>query len=381
MAFQAPAHITTARSKPVTACTLGSRNAFVGAPIHHAARSPSATVRATAAPTSAPASADAGYVDTTRPRTVIVTGASSSIGFAATKLLTTRPDVHVVMACRDPAKSAIAAQEAGLTPGSFTVRKMDLSSLDSVRAFVSGLQQEISYRSISALVCNAATWHPRDKEARVTKDGFDETVQVNHLGHFLLVNLLLPRLKSAQGRVVFLATATHNPDTIAGKVPPQADLGDLSGMADGFNAGTRTIDGKKFEPTKAYKDSKVCNILTMTELHRRFAADGVIASAVFPGCVAGSELFREKRGWFRWFFPLFQRYVTRQYVDVSEAGRRVSLLAVDPRFGDSGKYWQWTGSYLDGTADTNPTPINPTEREAPKAQKLWDLSARLVGLS
>lgn len=321
-----------------------------------------------------------GSVDTTRPRTVIVTGASSSIGLAAAKELATRPDIHVVMACRDVSKGARAAKSAGLSEGSYTVRQVDLSSFDSVRKFVKGFQQEASYRSLSALVCNAATWHPRDKSARVTVDGFDETVQVNHLAHFLLVNLLLPRLKMAKGRVVFLATATHNPDTIAGKVPPQANLGDLEGMNVGFKSGERTIDGGKYEPTKSYKDSKVCNILTMTELHRRFAADGVISSAVFPGCVAESGLFREKRGWFRWFFPQFQRLVTRQFVDVDEAGRRVSLLASDPRFGDSGKYWQWTGSYLDGTADTTPTSIQPTEREADKAERLWELSAKLVGL-
>ena len=58
----------------------------------------------------------------------------------------------------------------------------------------------------------------------------------------------------------------------------------------------------------------------------------------------------------------------------------MALLASDARFGDSGKYWQWTGSYLDGTADTTPTPIRPTEREADKAERLWDLSKQLVGL-
>lgn len=320
---------------------------------------------------------ETGYVDASRPRTVIVTGASSSIGLQAVRELTSRPDVHVVMACRDVEKGVAVA--ADFPPGSYTVRELDLSKLRSVREFVGAFQQG-GYRALSALVCNAATWHPRDKAPRVTEDGFDETVQVNHLGHFLLSNLLLPRLKAASGRVVFLATATHDPDTIAGKVPPQANLGELEGMKGGFQSGTRTIDGDSFEPTKSYKDSKVCNVLTMTEMHKRFSADGVVTSAVFPGCIAESELFREKRGWFRWFFPLFQKYITRQFVSVEEAGRRVALLAVDPRFADSGKYWQWTGSYVKGTADTTPTSISPTEREADKAELLWDLSARLVGL-
>lgn len=57
-------------------------------------------------------------------------------------------------------------------------------------------------------------------------------------------------------------------------------------MAAGFKSGNMTIDGKKFEPTKAYKDSKVCNVLTMSEMSRRFASDGVVVNAIFPGCIA-----------------------------------------------------------------------------------------------
>lgn len=383
MAFQTAVSIAPVRASgasPVR-CALSARGTFGGAALAAAPRAAAPCAPAVASPVPMMAAVNTGFVDATRSRTVIVTGASSSIGLHAARELASRPDVHVVMAVRDIAKGAAAAAAEGLVAGSYTIRELDLSRLKSVREFVASFQQATEHRSLSALVCNAATWHPRDDAARVTEDGFDETVQVNHLGHFLLANLLLPRLKAATGRVVFLATATHNPDTIAGKVPPQANLGDLSGLEKGFRDGYRTIDGEPFEPTKSYKDSKVCNVLTMTEMHRRFAADGVVASAVFPGCIAESGLFREKRGWFRWFFPLFQKFVTRQFVSVEEAGRRVALLAADPRFGDSGKYWQWTGSYLKGTASTTPTPIPPTEREADKAKKLWELSAQLVGLS
>lgn len=378
-AFQTAAALSLNGAAPRALCNARpTTGAFTGLPV--AARpsvpaSPTLPRMTAAAPT---ASSNELFVDTVRARTIIVTGASSSIGLLAARELATRPDVHVLMAVRNPSKAIAAAKAEGLAPGSYSVLQVDLASLASVRAFVTAFQQG-PYRSLSALVCNAATWHPRDKAARMTDDGLDETLQVNHLGHFLLANLLLPRLQAAKGRVVFLATQTHNPDTLPGMIPPQADLGDLSGLAVGAEPGT--IDGKSFEPTKAYKDSKVCNILTMKEMHKRFASSGVVMSAVFPGCIAESELFREKRGWFRWFFPLFQKYVTRQYVSVEEAGRRVALVAVDPRFGDSGQYWQWKGSYLKGTADTLPTPIPPTDREADKAERLWDISSKLVGLS
>lgn len=315
----------------------------------------------------------------TRPKTAIVTGASSSIGLYATKELIDRGTFHVVMAVRDPAKAAAAAKRLGFEEGSYTIIPLDLKSLSSVRNFVFTYKTK-GFRELNTLVCNAAIWYPKDKAPRMTEDGFDETLQVNHLGHFLLANLLLPDLKFAKGRLVFLSTQTHNPDTLPGKIPPQADLGDLSGLASGRENMLGTIDGRKFEPTKAYKDSKICNVLTMTEMNRRFGAYGICVSAIFPGCIAESDLFREKRGWFRWFFPLFQKYITKQYVSVQEAGRRVACVAADPEFSDSGKYWQWRGSYLQGTDKTKPVPIMPTEREASKAERLWELSAGLVGL-
>ncbi|CDF77433.1 NADPH:protochlorophyllide oxidoreductase [Chondrus crispus] len=314
-----------------------------------------------------------------RLKTAIVTGASSSIGLHAAKELAGRGDYHVVMAVRNPGKAEAAAKAVGMPADSYTVVPLDLARLQSVREFVTAVGVA-GVPPVAALVCNAATWHPRDKKPRFTEDGFDETVQVNHLGHFLLANLLLPQLKLNRGRCVFLATQTHNPDTLPGKVPPQADLGELEGLVGGFKTLPGTIDGKKFEPTKAYKDSKVCNILTMTEMNRRYGTDGVTFSAVFPGCIAQSELFREKRGWFRALFPLFQRYITKQLVPVEEAGRRVALVASDGRFGDSGRYWQWRGSYLQGMDKTTPVPIDPTEREAGKAEKLWELSAKLVNM-
>lgn len=305
----------------------------------------------------------------------IVTGASSSIGLYAAKNLADR-GYHVVMAVRNPDKAVANAADVGIPRDSYTILPVDLSSFRSVRSFVTDFQTK--FNKLNVLVCNAATWHPRDKEPRFTVDGYDETVQVNHLGHFLMANLLLPRIQRTAGRIVFLGTQTHNPDTLPGKIPPQANLGDLHGMTNGFSSPPGTIDGEKFEPTKAYKDSKVCNILTMREMAKRFP--GVTVNAIFPGCIAESDLFREKRGWFRWFFPLFQKYITKQFVSVEEAGRRVALVASDGMFGDTGTYWQWRGSYLEGIDKTKPVPIETNMREEEKAGMLWDASAKLVGM-
>jgi len=75
---------------------------------------------------------------------------------------------------------------------------------------------------------------------------------------------------SLDRRLVILGTVTHNPDELGGKIPPRPDLGDLEGFAKGFKEPITMADGKKFESVKAYKDSKVCNVLTMRELHKRY---------------------------------------------------------------------------------------------------------------
>lgn len=85
----------------------------------------------------------------------------------------------------------------------------------------------------------------------------------------------------------------------------------MEGLAQGGKNPIAMIDGKSFNGAKAYKDSKVCNMMTVNELHKRYhASTGITFSSMYPGCIAETQLFREKRGWFRFIFPLFMKYVT-----------------------------------------------------------------------
>ncbi len=316
-----------------------------------------------------------------RKSTVVVTGASSGVGLYTAKALTKR-GYHVVMACRDLTKAGEAAREVGMPEGSYSIMHIDLGSLESVRRF--SREFTASGRNLKALVCNAAIYMPLLKEPLFSPEGYELTMTTNHLGHFLLANLMLDDLKRSpenDKRLVILGTVTHNPDEPGGKVYPRPDLGDLEGFAAGFKNPITMADGKKFEPVKAYKDSKVCNVLTMRELHRRFHdSTGITFMSLYPGCVADTPLFRNHYPLFQKLFPLFQKYITGGYVSQEVSGERVADVAVDPAFRQSGAYWSWGNRQKkDGKAFIRQ--VSPQARDEEKAEQMWDLSAKLVDLA
>jgi len=318
-----------------------------------------------------------------QPSNVIVTGASSGVGLYAAKSLAAR-GWHVIMACRNLPKTEKVAQEVGIAPGSRTIIKLDLSSLESVRQFVSDFRA--TGKSLDALVVNAAVYKPRLKEPERSEDGYEISVATNHLGHFLLCNLLLEDMKKAshpEPRLVTLGTVTANPKELGGKIPIPAppNLGELKGMELGFKSPIAMIDGKAFKPGKAYKDSKLCNMLTMMEMHRRYHKDtGIIFNALYPGCVAETGLFRDAPKAFQVIFPFFQKNITGGYVTEEESGDRVAQVVDEEGFNKSGVYWSWGNRQKEGRHAFSQEMSNEAGDET-KADKLWDLSEKLVGLA
>ncbi|KFM25144.1 Protochlorophyllide reductase, chloroplastic [Auxenochlorella protothecoides] len=328
-------------------------------------------------------SAKLGSKETQKP-TAIITGASSGLGLNAAKALAATGDWHVVMAVRDYSKAARMARELGIPRDSYSILHLDLASLDSVRDFVESFRA--SGRRLDALVANAAVYLPTAKEPTPTADGFELSVGTNHLAHFLLVNLLLEDLKAAPKksplpapRLVIVGSITGNTNTLAGNVPPKADLGDLSGLEAGVKVGQASpmIDGGEFDGAKAYKDSKLCNMLTVRELHRRYHdSTGITFSSLYPGCIASSGLFRSHYGLFKTLFPLFQKYITKGYVSEEEAGKRLAQVISDPALGKSGVYWSWNN---DTGAFENE--VSGEVADGEKGRRLWEVSERLVGLA
>ncbi|MBM0741823.1 protochlorophyllide reductase [Phormidium sp. CLA17] len=311
--------------------------------------------------------------------TAIITGASSGVGLYAAKALTNR-GWHVVMACRDLPKAKQAAESVGMAPDSYTILHIDLGSLESVRQFVQTFRD--SGKSVDALVCNAAIYMPLIKEPLYSPEGYELTVTTNHLGHFLLCNLMMDDLKqSADPRLVILGTVTHNPDELGGKIPPQPDLGNFEGFTAGFKAPITMINGKQFEPVKAYKDSKVCNVLTMRELHRRYHdSTGITFTSLYPGCVADTPLFRNHYPLFQKIFPWFQKNITGGYVSQELSGERVAMVVADPEYKQSGAYFSW-GNRQKKDGKSFIRQVSPQARDEEKGQRMWDLSAKLVGVA
>jgi protochlorophyllide reductase len=316
-----------------------------------------------------------------RSSTVIITGASSGVGLYAAKALAQR-GWHVVMACRDLEKTEKVAQSVGMPQDSYTIMHLDLASLENVRQFVKNFRE--SGKSLDALVCNAAIYMPLLKEPLRSVDGYELSVATNHLGHFLLCELMLEDLKNSKNsepRLVILGTVTHNPKELGGKIPPRPDLGNLDGFAAGFKGSQVMIDGKKFEPVKAYKDSKVCNVLTMRELHRRYhKSHGITFSSLYPGCVADTPLFRNHYPLFQKLFPLFQKNITGGYVSQELAGERVAAVVADPEYSQSGTYWSW-GNRQKKDRKSFAQDVSQEASDDDKAERMWELSEKLVGLA
>ncbi len=323
-------------------------------------------------------------MDQSQKSTVVITGTSSGVGLQGARALAATGNWHVVMACRDLEKTEKAAAFVGISKDTYTILPLDLANLESVRQFVQKFRS--LGRSLDALVCNAAVYMPLLKQPLRSADGYELTVATNHLGHFLLCNLMLEDLKNSASphpRLIILGTVTANPKELGGKIPIPAppDLGDLQGFEAGFKEPITMINSKPFKPGKAYKDSKLCNVLTMLELHRRYhESTGIVFSSFYPGCVAESALFRNHYSLFQKIFPWFQKNITGGFVSEELAGERLAEVVSKPEYNQSGAYWSWGNRQKKGR-QSFVQEVSDEASDDLKAKRLWELSEKLVGLA
>lgn len=274
-------------------------------------------------------------------KTCMVTGANSGVGLVSARELARR-GWSVLMVCRDRARGeeALATVKASASGPSPELLLADFASLADVRR----LAAEVSGRRIDVLMNNAGLMLT---ERRTTRDGFETTFGVNHLAPFLLTNLLLDGLRAnAPSRIVNVSSRAHTRSAL--------DFDDLNAE--------RSFDG-----WQAYCRSKLCNVLFTQELARRLEGTRVTANALHPGMVA-TGFGRETSGLWGALLKLGRFVMT-----TPEKGAQTQIwLASSPEVADtSGRYF----------IDCKPVATSRDGADPVAAARLWDLSARMVGLA
>jgi protochlorophyllide reductase len=212
---------------------------------------------------------------------VCITGSSSGIGLAAATRLV--HDGHTVYhACRTLER----AQHVVRLSGGGVPMICDLSDLNSVQQFAQSMQD----KHLDVLCLNAGIMpYEAAMQYRLSKQGFEKTMAVNYIGHFLLAHLLHEQLAKSHGRLVVTASKDHDPDQPGGRVGnTTASLGDCSGLGYDLRTvkpgerGPALANGDLlYQASKAYKDSKLANVVFTREASKRFA--NVLCVCFNPG--------------------------------------------------------------------------------------------------
>uniref|UniRef100_A0A182WIU9 Retinol dehydrogenase 12 n=1 Tax=Anopheles minimus TaxID=112268 RepID=A0A182WIU9_9DIPT len=277
-------------------------------------------------------------------KVVIITGANAGIGKEAA-IECAKRGARVYMGCRDPARMEKARQEILDKSGSQNVfgLELDLASFESIRSFVKTfLSME---RRLHVLINNAGVMAcPK----AYTKEGFEMHFGTNHLGHFLLTNMLLDVLKrSAPSRIVTVSSLGHKWGSI---------------NKDDINA------EKDYREWDAYTQSKLCNILFSRHLAKRLRGTGVNTYALHPGAI-NTELMRHLNPCLRTMAkPIFW-----VFFKTPKSGAQTTLYcAMEPTIASQ------TGLYYSDCKLKEP---EPHAKDDTMAEWLWNLSERLTGLS
>ncbi|MFB4296656.1 SDR family NAD(P)-dependent oxidoreductase [Actinomadura sp. NTSP31] len=283
-------------------------------------------------------------------RTIVITGGNAGLGYGCAAALVSSTDGpwHVVVASRNADRTREAAGRLADTAGAghtAEAMSLDLASLTSVRAFAAELADRVAAGTVpplQALVCNAGV-QAGTKQTR-TADGFESTFGVNHLGHFLLVNELLPALR-APARVVVVASGVHDPAQKAGVPVPAWNT--APALAHGELGPDAASDNAFVAGQRRYSTSKLANIYFTYALSRRLP-HGVTANAYDPGLVLGTGLQRSAPAPLRFAAkhvlprakPLVRRFLTDKVYTAEESGAALAWLATAPELADT------TGAYF-----------------------------------
>jgi NAD(P)-dependent dehydrogenase (short-subunit alcohol dehydrogenase family) len=289
-------------------------------------------------------------------RTAIVTGSNSGIGLETARVLARR-GARVVLACRTPEKTRDAAAHIGSGRPTANVRvvRLDLASLDSVRAVADALRS--TFERIDLLINNGGVMEPPYTQ---TEDGFELTIATNHLAHFALTGLLLDRLLVTPGsRIVTVSSEGHARGVM--------NFEDLQSE-------------RSYTPAEAYYQSKLANLLFTYELDRRLKAASApaIAVACHPGIVL-TGLYRTRSRRERALLSPRLRMLNFWLVQSVQMGALPTLRAATDASARGGEFYGPPGRGYTGY----PVRVESStgSHDAAAQKRLWQESERLTGVT
>ena len=326
---------------------------------------------------------------TDKPLTIFITGGSSGIGFQAALRLISLGN-NIILPCKNIFRAnQVLTNIFNQLPcdlsekGIIYTPIMDLSDLNSIDSLCSEVKKR--ELNIDVLILNAGLQYTGSKTPRRSTQGFELTFAVNHLAHFYLTKNLIPLInRSNDSRIIITSSEVHNPMSSGGRVGARAGLGNLSGLASG--SGFEMIDGNQFNADKAYKDSKLCNILFAKELSNRLEKKSlpikVIAWA--PGLV----ISRDNEGFFRYsrkynqlgqiLFSFLARDILKITTSNEKAGMILSDLVSSCKYNKP--YFEYYSNKISspGKFVFEKSNISEEAQKEGLSNRLWELSESLI---
>ncbi|NDI36762.1 SDR family oxidoreductase [Chengkuizengella sediminis] len=274
----------------------------------------------------------------------IITGANSGMGLATTTEIA-KKGATVIMLCRNKQRGETALHTAKQQSGSQNIELMicDLGSLESIHTFVAQFKEK--YNKLDILINNAGVM---SLKRELTSDGFEMQLGINHLGHFLLTNLLLERLKNAEeARIINVSSGAHK----IGKIDLQ----------DPFLT-------KRYGFMKGYAQSKLANILFTKELSNKLKNTNITVNALHPGAVATNIGVNRKTGFGKNFIKLMKPF----FLSAEEGASTAIYLATSDEVKDT------TGEYF---YKKKISLVSKIAQDNELSKKLWTWSEQQVFLT
>ena len=282
-----------------------------------------------------------------KDKIVLITGANRGIGKETTRALA-KKGATIVMACRNLEKAEPVGEmiQAESKNPNIKVMKLDLASLESVRSFTQEFKAR--YQQLNVLINNAGVFCMKREE---TEEGFELTIGVNHLGHFLLTHELLPILeKTAEARIINLSSNAH--------YSADLDLEDLH------------FKRRRYSGIKAYGASRLATVFFTQELAERLKEKDITVNALHPGHVDTSmwDLWGAERKWYQSII----NGIIKFFLISAEEGAQTSIYLAS-----SNEVKGITGKYF---AKKKMKVVSKKCSNIKLQKELWQLSERLTGI-